>query len=201
MGYYLTDETVEPPRQTASIRDRACEPKTAYIGFCCMGNINQYVFCNNNPVNFVDPDGTTTWSVALPWIGEGGSAAGGGVLSGLGPAGAIAGAGMIGWTIGDIIRDPLINTGEWLGKQIGDLITPMKPHTKGARPSTKNKHEDGDARRARDRSGEDGDISRRPPRRRPDQWKGPWPPKEWNSFPFPPNNPFDDGQSSSCGGK
>jgi len=57
MGYYLTDETVEPLRQTASIRDRACEPKTAYIGFCCMGNINQYVFCANNPVNFRDPFG------------------------------------------------------------------------------------------------------------------------------------------------
>jgi hypothetical protein len=57
MGYYLTDETVEPLRQTASIRDRACEPKTAYIGFCCMGNINQYVAFKNNPVNFRDPSG------------------------------------------------------------------------------------------------------------------------------------------------
>ena len=57
MGYYLTDETVEPPQQTASIRGRACEPKTAYTGFCCMGNINQYVFCGNNPVNFRDPFG------------------------------------------------------------------------------------------------------------------------------------------------
>ena len=57
MGYYLTDETVEPPRQTASIRSRACEPKTAYTGFCCMGDINQYVFCGNNPVNFTDPLG------------------------------------------------------------------------------------------------------------------------------------------------
>jgi hypothetical protein len=63
MGYYLTDETVEPTRETASIRGRAYEPKTAYTGFCCMGNINQYVFCNNDPVNFVDPDGLAKASI------------------------------------------------------------------------------------------------------------------------------------------
>ena len=63
MGYYLTDETVEPTRETASIRGRAYEPKTAYTGFCCMGNINQYVFCANNPVNFRDPAGLWTFII------------------------------------------------------------------------------------------------------------------------------------------
>lgn len=63
MGYYLTDETVDPPQQTASIRGRACESKTAYTGFCCVGNINQYVFCNNNPVNFIDPFGTDVYKI------------------------------------------------------------------------------------------------------------------------------------------
>jgi hypothetical protein len=37
-------------------------------------------------------------------------------------------------------------------------------------------HEQGQARRAKDRGGEKGDERRRPPRTRPDGWKGPWPP-------------------------
>ncbi len=55
-------------------------------------------------------------------------------------------------------------------------------HTTGARPSTEQKHQEGQARRGKDRGGEKGDASRRPPRTRPDGWKGPWPPapgKQW----------------------
>lgn len=47
---------------------------------------------------------------------------------------------------------------------------------KKRRPSTKNKHELGDARRGADRGNEKGDDRRRPPRKRPPNWKGPWPP-------------------------
>jgi len=50
-------------------------------------------------------------------------------------------------------------------------------HTKGARPSTKGKHEKGNARRTSDRGGEKGDSNRRPPSKKPNNWKGPWPPK------------------------
>lgn len=42
---------------------------------------------------------------------------------------------------------------------------------------------EGQARRSRDRGGEKGDARRRPPRKPPKGWKGPWPPKElqpWN---------------------
>ncbi len=49
-------------------------------------------------------------------------------------------------------------------------------HTKGARKSTKSKHESGQARKAKDRGGEKGDSQRRPPQKRPTNWKGPWPP-------------------------
>jgi RHS repeat-associated protein len=50
-------------------------------------------------------------------------------------------------------------------------------HDSGARPSTEEKHEQGDARRKEDRGGEKADKpSRRPPRVRPNDWKGPWPP-------------------------
>jgi RHS repeat-associated protein len=55
------------------------------------------------------------------------------------------------------------------------ILSMAKEHTQ-ERPSTKDKHEEGQARRARDRGGEKGDARRRPPRKRPDNWKGPWPP-------------------------
>ncbi|WP_286863367.1 MULTISPECIES: DUF6443 domain-containing protein [Sphingobacterium] len=49
-------------------------------------------------------------------------------------------------------------------------------HTKGARPSTLGKHQKGQSRRAVDRGGEKGETL--PPRKRPPNWKGPWPPKK-----------------------
>lgn len=49
-------------------------------------------------------------------------------------------------------------------------------HTKGARPSTLGKHQRGQSRRAVDRGGEKGESL--PPRKRPPNWKGPWPPKK-----------------------
>jgi RHS repeat-associated protein len=49
-------------------------------------------------------------------------------------------------------------------------------HKKDARASTEQKHEEGEARKSQDRGGEKGDAVRRPPRKRPYGWKGPWPP-------------------------
>ena len=56
-----------------------------------------------------------------------------------------------------------------------------KEHTSGARPSTGENHETGEARRRQDRGGEKGDDGRDLPRRRPDGWKGSWPPKTPNA--------------------
>jgi RHS repeat-associated protein len=56
--------------------------------------------------------------------------------------------------------------------------TPENAHKTGERESTREKHEEGQARRSRDRGGEKGDARRRPPRKPPNGWKGPWPPKE-----------------------
>jgi RHS repeat-associated protein len=50
-------------------------------------------------------------------------------------------------------------------------------HTKGARPSTKARHEEGEARRDKDYGREKGDEARGPPRKPPPGYKGPWPPK------------------------
>jgi RHS repeat-associated protein len=51
-----------------------------------------------------------------------------------------------------------------------------KEHTKNARPSSKGKHEQGNARRKQDAGNEKGDDNRRPPKQRPPNYKGPWPP-------------------------
>ena len=58
-------------------------------------------------------------------------------------------------------------------------------HKKNARPSTETKHQNGDANRdrGRGRGKERGDTDRRVPRKRPDVWKGPWPPKSKGFFP------------------
>jgi FlaA1/EpsC-like NDP-sugar epimerase len=49
-------------------------------------------------------------------------------------------------------------------------------HTKGARKSTKEKHQQGKARKARDRGGEKGDARRGVPRKAPNNYQGKWPP-------------------------
>lgn len=59
----------------------------------------------------------------------------------------------------------------------GAFVLASDEHTKDARPSTKEKHEKGQARKTKDRKGEKGDSRRRDPRKRPPDWKkGPWPP-------------------------
>ncbi len=51
-------------------------------------------------------------------------------------------------------------------------------HTKGARPSTEEKHQNGQARGQRDQhGGEKGDKNRDPYGKKPPSWKGSWPPK------------------------
>ena len=50
-------------------------------------------------------------------------------------------------------------------------------HRKNKRKSNKPRHERGNERRRRDQGGEDGDVRRRAPRRRPPGHKGPYPPK------------------------
>ncbi|MBI9074589.1 MAG: RHS domain-containing protein [Desulfatibacillum sp.] len=49
-------------------------------------------------------------------------------------------------------------------------------HTSNARPSTQQKHEDGQARKKKDKGGEKADKARRPNRKKPKGWKGKWPP-------------------------
>lgn len=63
--------------------------------------------------------------------------------------------------------------------QATSTVQLAKEHTKNARPSSKGKHEKGNSRRKRDAGNEKGDGNRRPPKQRPPNYKGPWPPKEY----------------------
>lgn len=51
-----------------------------------------------------------------------------------------------------------------------------KEHTSNARPSTKAKHQAGETAKVRSRGGERGDRNREHPRRKPEGWRGGWPP-------------------------
>ena len=60
-------------------------------------------------------------------------------------------------------------------------------HTIGARKSTQGKHEGGQARKQQDRQGSKG--MKNAPRKHPDGWKGPWPPKKPGPPPQKPPDP------------
>jgi hypothetical protein len=51
-------------------------------------------------------------------------------------------------------------------------------HTKNKTKSNKGKHEKGQARNKTDKGGEKGDLNRLPPRQKPPNHTGPWPPKQ-----------------------
>ncbi|MDR2156024.1 MAG: RHS repeat-associated core domain-containing protein [Burkholderiaceae bacterium] len=80
-------------------------------------------------------------------------------------------------------RDPIAERGglNLYGYVDGDPVNFMDPegleaeHTKNARPSTEQKHQEGQARKARDSGGEKADNRRRSPSKRPPGVKGPWP--------------------------
>jgi hypothetical protein len=70
----------------------------------------------------------------------------------------------------------LINLGLVSSTASNDTTMDAEEHTKGSRPSTKPRHEKGQARKGRDKGGEKGDDRRDPRGKRPDDHKGPWPP-------------------------
>jgi RHS repeat-associated protein len=161
------------------------------------GGLNLYVFCGNNPINFIEPLGL---SFAESYAASG--AIGGGTAVAIGSLAVDAVTGGL-----NVLATPAeIGLGAALGAavgyEVGSLIDMlMEPHTKGTRPSTKQRHEEGEARKRLDRGNEKGDLNRRPPRRRPDDWKGPWPPKsEGSEFgPPPSDDPSNDNETKENG--
>jgi RHS repeat-associated protein len=145
---------------------------------------NLYAYVEDDPVNWIDPSGLIPKGGYGP--GAPSNAARYAIVGGAIGAGVTA-VGSIGVDVvtggANILATPAEiaiggAVGAAAGYGIGALVDFCAEHTKGKRKSTKEDHEAGDARRGRDRGGEKGDARRRPPRIRPDKWKGPWPPRE-----------------------
>ncbi|HBT65113.1 MAG TPA: hypothetical protein DEB10_10690 [Ruminococcaceae bacterium] len=110
---------------------------------------NLFAYCDNNPIVRVDHSGEI-WELALAGGGTAGfswGAFGTSILAGLG---AIT---PVGWAV--IIGAVVVVS-------VGAGVYYYSEHTKGARPSTKGKHEKGQTRKGRDKGGEKGDARRKP---------------------------------------
>lgn len=160
-------------------------------------NFNRYWYANNNPYKFTDPDGREAadraYGAAVGFMLRNDPEklriwAGGEAAATTEGSGAEQGA-VMGQTAGEFV-----DAGDYSGEAVGGAALKIafaaavrgkgkgkgggSEHTKNARPSTKGKHEAGQARKQRDRGGEKGDKDRRAPRKPPPDHKGPWPPKD-----------------------
>ena len=129
------------------------------------GDDNPYLYASGNPLKYGDPLGLNPAALRVA-IGTGD----------------VLGGGLTIWCRANIslcmrtIAPVAIRVAKTCDSMIGILLS--EEHTKNARPSTKGKHETGQAAKKKSRGGEKGDANRRPPRKRPDnKYKGPWPPR------------------------
>jgi len=151
-------------------------------------NFNRYWYSNNNPYGFVDPDGRHPAAIACARIAPCRAA-----VVGAGKA-VVRGVTATARAVGNLISEspestaedgepPVVEGGPAneqvrpLDQQIGSNVQQAAEHESNARPSSKPKHEKGNARRQRDQGNERGDRERRPPRRPPPDHRGPWPKK------------------------
>lgn len=168
-------------------------------------NFNRYDYVNNNPINHIDPTGKCVedlcigegilvaegveYLVSAYEAGEVATAATG--LTATATTGTVAttttlsasqtvAACASNTTCTGLAVTTLTALTSKVVQEIQNTSTVQlaKEHTKNARPSSKGKHEKGNTRRKQDAGGEKGDKNRpQSPRQRPDNWKGPWPPK------------------------
>ena len=122
--------------------------------------INWFVYCRNNPLRYVDPNGLIAVDIDGNPISYDDDSE-----EDKGP------------TSDDVQGDEGSEGEDYLDEE-DDPAFLYKEHNKNKRPSNKPKHDKGKKRKKRDREGEKGDKSRRPNRKRPNKWTGPWPPKD-----------------------
>jgi YD repeat-containing protein len=153
----------------------------------------RYIWNRGNAIDYSDPTG---YNAAVVAAGGAGAVI---TLDLVGDALILMGATAAGVMVKDhaaAIKHSAIellkNAGDAENPGIGENEdAPPEGHRTGARESTREKHQEGDARRKRDHGGEKADPGRRPSRRPPPGHQGPWPPKpkppQIKTKPQPPN--------------
>ena len=146
--YYLQSRYYDPETCRFIDADSYASTGQGLVGF------NMFSYCNNNPINTLDVTGTfalvddavllagcfvvalVVGVVYLPPVQE--------VIHG----------------VADALTDVLLDVVEAFDQTIDNVFEEFKEHTKGARNSTRGKHEEGQSRRSRDAHGEKGDARR-----------------------------------------
>ncbi len=147
--------------------------------------LNSYAYCYDAPLSLIDvtgatPEGAQTGAV---WGAVAGAIVGGVLGGGAGGVGGTLvapGVGTLGGGSAGALEGSMLGAGygATVGALLGDAISNVMQrggHHANERESTREPHEKGEARLKRDRGGEKKDSGCRPPRKRPDKWKGPWP--------------------------
>lgn len=134
------------------------------------GDSNLYRYVANNPVQLNDPSGN--YAIVIPIIMDG-LAIGSAYLA-CRYAGACQGGGS-GSGSGSTPSHPKAPPADPCAS--GNVYCAAE-HDKNKRPSSREDHEKGQARKDQDYGGEKGDQRRDPPRKPPPDWKGPWPPRD-----------------------
>ena len=125
-GYYYDEDTklyyLNARYYSPEFRRFISPDDTAYLDPESVNGLNLYCYCNNDPVNFVDPSGHN-WYNVLAWIGLGLVAAAATVLT-LGAFGiAVGGAGLLGTAIYGAAVGTLIGAGVGIvGGAVGGMI-------------------------------------------------------------------------------
>jgi RHS repeat-associated protein len=199
------DEFTGGPDELYDFTDKASDNPTFYADLTNPQSLNKYQYTYNNPLRYTDSDGHCPMCPVVEELLE--SPAGQQIIQKATPYVVAGAAAVAAYASGafDYVKNGLkkIQANADSSYVCGDFLecgyiqqfkkeaaspaqaqpqappqaSQAKEHTKDARPSTEEKHEEGEARKTKDRGGEKGDKKRRPPRKRHDDHIGPWPPK------------------------